>query len=330
MKVKDIITSPGLRPTHTVGESLPLKMIVELVLVAAGVGVHIGFFNRGEHHMYGLQYLQIFAGFVIVATWIHTGNAGVTIGQAFATVLRHAIYFLSGIYASLSFYRLFSHPLKSFPGPMMFKLSSLSFSGGLLGLDAHKQILSLHQKYGEFVRVGSSDLSIAHPHAPEAIYGRKSRCLKSEWYDLTLPMTSMQTTQRRAEHDARRKVWGAAFNDTILKEYEARIKVYQDQLIGRVVQSTGHPINVTELYHQFGFDVMGDLSFGESFDMLKSSGNHWAIKLLRRGMAPLGLMFPTWCFRLLLSVPGATGDWFAFKNYCCDLVKKRLTVGNIM
>lgn len=158
------------------------------------------------------------------------------------------------------------------------------------------------------------------------IYGRKSKCTKGDWYDLSRPMISMQTTRERAEHDQRRRVWGAAFSDTALKDYEGRTAIYQDQLIQRIVASEEIPIDVTELYHQFSFDVMGDLAFGESFDMLVNNGNHWAIKLLRRGMAPLGLLFPTWCFRLLLSIPGATGDWFAFIHYCCQLLDKRLLV----
>ena len=60
--------------------------------------------------------------------------------------------------------------------------------------------------------------------------------------------------------------------------------------------------------------------------VLQSSGNHWAIKLLRKGMEPLGLMFPAWCFRLLLAIPGATGDWYAFKDYVsCDLMVEILS-----
>ena len=140
-------------------------------------------------------------------------------------------------------------------------------------------------------------------------------------------MTSMQTTRTRVEHDKRRKVWGGAFNDSITRGYEERVAIYLDQLIERIGAAEGRPVDMTELFHQFSFDVMGDLAFGASFNMLRSEGNHWAIKLLRRGMAPLGLMFPTWCFRLLLAVPGATGDWFAFRDYCCGLLEERMKVG---
>lgn len=34
---------------------------------------------------------------------------------------------------------------------------------------------------------------------------------------------------------------------------------------------------------------MGDLAFNESFDMLETGKEHWAIHLLNEGMAPLAL-----------------------------------------
>ena len=301
-------------------------MAIEIIAVAAGVATHVGFFNHNEHHMYGLRYLQLFLGISLGAVSALVGGAGMTWSQAVGTVAPFLGSFLGGLYGSLFIYRIFFHPLKHFPGPFSFRISSICFSSHLLSLDAHKKVLELHQKYGDFVRVGSSDLSIVHPHGPNAVYGRGSNCTKADWYDLTLPMTSMQTTRKRSEHDKRRRIWGGAFNDTILRGYEERIAICQDQLIKIVSASDEKPIDVTELYHQFSFDVMGDLSFGASFNMLSSSGNHWAIKLLRRGMIPLGLMFPTWCFRLLLAIPGATGDWFAFKDYCCQLLDNRLKV----
>lgn len=301
-------------------------LAAKLILVIAGAATHSLFFNRDEHHMYGLRYLQIYSLIFFAAILASVGIEGLTISHACAVVAPFGGFYFSGLYGSLVIYRVFFHPLKEFPGPLATRISSLSFSARLARLDAHKKVAALHEKYGDFVRVGSSDLSTIHPKAPEAIYGRRSKCTKADWYDLTLPMTSMQTTRSRAEHDQRRRNWGGAFNDTILLSYEQRVAIYQEKLLDVIASAGNRPINTTELFHQFAFDLMGDLSFGYSFNMLQSQGNHWAIRLLRRGMAPLGLMFPTWCFRLLLSIPGATGDWFAFKDYCCKLLDDRLKV----
>ena len=315
-----------LLPTYHCLTQFPTMQVQKLTLVAAGAATHLGFLNRGEHHMYGLRYLQLCLFLFSAALLALVGAAGLTFRQAVGTVAPFAGLYFGGLYGSLVIYRLFFHPLKQFPGPFFTRLSSLCFSARLIKLDAHRKLAALHRQYGDFVRVGSSDLSTIHPKAPEAIYGRGSKCIKADWYDLTLPMTSMQTTRSRVEHDKRRRIWGSAFNDTILRSYEGRVAIHQEQMLSRIASSEGKPINITELFHQLLFDVMGDLSFGISFNMLESQGHHWAIRLLRRGMQPLGLMFPAWCFRLLLSIPGATGDWFAFKDYCCQLLDDRFKV----
>lgn len=54
---------------------------------------------------------------------------------------------------------------------------------------------------------------------------------------------------------------------------------------------------------------MGDLGFGESFNMLKSGEEHWAIALLNAGMDPMGLWFPIWFFRAIIAIPGAATDY---------------------
>ena len=80
--------------------------------------------------------------------------------QAFVTVDTFASLYLAGLYGSLVVYRIFFNPVKSFPGPFLCKITNLGFSARLKNSDAHKKVLKLHRKYGHFVRLGSSDLSI--------------------------------------------------------------------------------------------------------------------------------------------------------------------------
>lgn len=277
--------------------------------------------------MHGIHYLQTFIAIFIITIPTFVG-IGEPLVKAFLTTTTLAGYYLTGLYGSLIIGRIFFSPLRHFPGPFRAKISSLGFSVKLRKGDSHRKLLALHQKYGDFVRVGSSDLSIIHPKANSAIHGRGSKCTKAESYDLTLPMISMQTTRKRPEHDKRRRLWGAAFNDTILRGYEGRIAIYQDHLITHISNLDGKPVNVSELFNLYSFDVMGDLAFGASYDMLQHNEQHWAVKLLRKGMEPLGLMLPAWCFRLLLEIPGAAGDWFVFMDYCCQRLNERLKVGD--
>ena len=96
----------------------------------------------------------------------------------------------------------------------------------------------------------------------------------------------------------------------------------------RLAAAQEQPVNVTQLFNLYSFDVMGDLAFGESFGMLKSSELHWAIKLLNEGMVPLGFMLPTWLFRVLTAIPFATRGWWKFIGYCCQQLEERMKVGH--
>lgn len=68
----------------------------------------------------------------------------------------------------------------------------------------------------------------------------------------------------------------------------------------------GQSVNASRWFNFYSFDVMGDLAFGKSFNMLKSGEQHYALKVLVDGMRPLGILTPVpWLFPLLLRIPGA-------------------------
>ena len=76
-------------------------------------------------------------------------------------------------------------------------------------------------------------------------------------------------------------MWAPAFSDRALRGYEVRIRRYNDLLLGKLGETNGQAVNASEVFNQYSFDVMGDLAFGRSFDMLESGETHWAIRLLR-------------------------------------------------
>ena len=210
--------------------------------------------------------------------------------EALSSIVFLSCSFLAGLYASLLLYRVFFHPLKNFPGPFPARLTSLWYSTQCTNADSHKQVFKLHEKYGEFLRVGSSDLSIAHPEAVEIIYGHGTRCTKSPWYDQTLPLVSMHTARSRALHDRRRRIWSVAFSDKALRGYETRIRGYGERLKKQLASLNGNSVNASKWFNYYSFDVMGDLAFGESFDMLRNGKEHWAIKIISEAMDSQHLM----------------------------------------
>jgi tryprostatin B 6-hydroxylase len=296
--------------------------------LAFGVGVvtHLLYFSRGEHHLHPQHYPQAFALVSIAATGLLLFRHGLELSQAIRIVGSLGFYFVTGLYASLLVYRQFFHPLNKFPGPLGSRISGLFLSIGFRNADSAVQYRRLHEKYGDFVRVGSSDLSIIHPKGVTAIYGAGSPCIKGDAYDATEPLRSLHSFRDRQSHDNRRRVWSSAFGDSALRGYEKRIRQYRDELIAAFAETKGNPINVTQWFNNYSFDVVGDLAFGQSFDMLENNSNHWAVQLLAEGFAPLAYSLPTWLFRLAQCVPGATKDWFRFLDFCRGRMLHRIQV----
>jgi cytochrome P450 len=79
-------------------------------------------------------------------------------------------------------------------------------------------------------------------------------------------------------------------------------------------------------FNLYSFDVMGDLAFGKSYNMLESGEMHWSLKLLSEGMDPLGFNFPIWFFRVLIAIPGAATGFFKFIDYCGQQLNERMKI----
>lgn len=296
-----------------------------IAAAAAGAVSHILYFNRGEHHLFGVIYLQTFATAFLTAVLLFY-QQGEALGKAFAQITPIAFFYLAGLYTSLITYRSLLHPLNKFPGPFGARISNFWLSAQLKDGDAFQKIQKLHENYGDFVRVGSSDLSITHPKAVTAIYGPNSKCSKASFYDSTRPTVSLQTLRIKALHDQRRRIWSPAFSDKAVRGYEERIKKYRNQLIAQIDAFDGQPVDVRKWFMLYSFDITGDLAFGAPFNMLETGEEHWAVKVMNESMMPLSWMFPTWFFRLMAAIPGLMRDWWRFLSYCAHRVDERMNV----
>lgn len=288
----------------------------QLIAVVTGIVLHIGYFQKGEHHMYGLRYLQALTLLFITSTGTLTLGCNLPLFPSLTITTNVLGCLLWGLYASLLCYRIAWHPLRRFPGPFLAKISSLWYSTQVTKFDAHKRALELYNKYGPFVRVGSSDLMIAHPLAVPAVHGAQSKCRKASWYDEDWPRQSIHTSRNHQFHSDRRRVWSQSFSDKALREYEGRIAIYNKALMQRLGEYGGCPVNAAKWFAYYSYDVMGDLAFNKDFGMLKSGEQHFAIELLDEAMGVQGLKLPTWIFRMLIAIPGLTKQYWRFIQYC--------------
>jgi len=129
---------------------------------AIGVALHLGLFRHGEWVLASLDVLFSFAALNVatVAALLYVGEAS-NIWQACTTAATLLGCFYTGLYTSLLLYRGFFHRLGHFPGPFYMRFSNI-FIQYRSAKNAHLnlEVRGLHEKYGDIVRVGMSEISI--------------------------------------------------------------------------------------------------------------------------------------------------------------------------
>ncbi|KAF2430043.1 benzoate 4-monooxygenase cytochrome-like protein P450 [Tothia fuscella] len=203
-------------------------------------------------------------------------------------------------------YRLTIHPLAKYPGPFLAKITDVYMAYHAWKGDRHLEFWRGHEKYGSFVRLGPNLLSVNTNTALKTIYGFKANVRKSDFYT-AFPANkntfNVHSSIDKAAHARKRRVLSHAFSDAAMKSMEKfvvdKIRIFcgvlgkesKDHVIKFAGQGQekgegkgwSEPKNMALLSDYLAFDVMGELAFGKSFDMIESSRNRFASQLV--GMA---------------------------------------------
>lgn len=194
--------------------SVPVTKEELAACFAAGVFLHITVFRHGEWDAHSFTLLEAGAALqVILSLFAHE-----IFSEAVGASVQHGVLWagaaVAGLLTSIVTYRAFLfHRLRRFPGPFPARLSQfymtwLSFRRGQI----YEDVRALHKKYGDFVRVGPSEISIADPAAFNAVHSATSQCERGPWYNILNPTISLQMVRDRKEHGRRRKAWDRAFS----------------------------------------------------------------------------------------------------------------------
>ena len=292
---------------------------------ALGVCSHVFYFMRGNLY---LETPKLFALAVLSPT-ILFGSFSIfaryAIQDAFITAAVIYLSFMAGTFLSMGIYRAFFHRLRSVPGPFLARLSNFWFVSKTSDGTAYLQVRKLHQQYGDIVRIGPNEVSIADPEIVMVVHSVKSRCRKSDWYDQSHPMTTLQQMRDRKMHARRRRVWDEAFTAKSLRAYEGNISKHADLLVSKLAEQKSKAVNASDWMMYYTWDVMGQLAFSKSFGNVAAGQPHHAI----HGMhAAMGLM--TWMSHLIWVIqitnkflPMSVNPTLAFSNYCGSCVRER-------
>ncbi|KAL2838069.1 cytochrome P450 monooxygenase [Aspergillus pseudodeflectus] len=294
---------------------------------ASGVSAHLLLYRRGE---WDVQSPRIFVSYALITlTAFFLERTTVLDGLAVTSRPRWAFNVVGchilGIYLSMLCYRAFWHRLSSFPGPFLARLSNFYITTlSAKKLHLHEEVERLHQQYGDYVRLGPTELSITDPQAVKALYSAQAKVSKGPWYTVLEPRVSLQMVRDKKEHARRRKVWDQGFSSKALRDYEPRVTLYTNQLIEAIGKNVGNPMNMAKWFNYYSFDVMGDLAFGKPFNMLIDGKDTYFSLQLHEDMKAIGLFSHlTWLFPFFKRVPLVNADYLKFWAWVGEQVGRR-------
>ncbi|KZL75146.1 cytochrome P450 [Colletotrichum tofieldiae] len=220
---------------------------------------------------------------------------------------------LTAIYiASYIIYNIFFHPLRRFPGPLLMRATRATYCYRLWRGRLSFDMLELHRRYGDVVRIAPDELAFAHPSAWKEIMGHRvgggvnggKAPLEFEKADTFYrPIANRPRdiiTAPGPEHAMLRRQLSHGFSDRSLREQEPVIMKYVDLFINRLWGEIGGrersvrvdgddttaeakgdrepkqetPVDLTLWYNYCSFDIIGDLAFGEPFGCLEGGDLH--------------------------------------------------------
>ncbi|KAL8676291.1 MAG: hypothetical protein Q9186_007178 [Xanthomendoza sp. 1 TL-2023] len=180
-------------------------------------------------------------------------------------------------------YFLYFHPLSKFPGPKLWAITRWSVSRAIISGKSHDIILDLHKRFGPIVRVAPDELAFQSVSAWTDIGGHRKigqlEMTKEPVFNEAFK-DNLLGVRTREDHSRMRRILSRGFSAATMQKQEPLIKRYVDQLILELSKrcDDGKTLIDIESWFSFtAFDIIGDLTFGESFGSLDSGGYHpWA------------------------------------------------------
>ncbi|KAK4061968.1 uncharacterized protein Triagg1_10131 [Trichoderma aggressivum f. europaeum] len=184
-------------------------------------------------------------------------------------------------------YNVIFSPLRKIPGSSLGAVSWLPWYKYWFSGYMHREVLKLHEKYGPVVRIGPSEISFIDQAAWKDIYSLK-RCRQIERDPTSFPSLTPHgskfdlLTYSPTDHAKYRKILNPCFSEKATKEYEATIHENVDRMIAKLasnVKKGSGGTNVTKWFQWLTFDMVTDVTWGESFECVSKNESHPCLAL---------------------------------------------------
>lgn len=172
-------------------------------------------------------------------------------------------------------YNLYFHPLSRFPGPKSHAISRIPYFRRAIKGTLPFDMLDLHNKYGDIVRIAPDELAFSHPDAWKDIMGHKNgeaEMSKADWFYRPLDEPRHIVNEDIHQHKLLRRQMAHGFSERSMRDQEPMIRKYVNMFLkGLHENSAKGPVVISDWFNFTTFDIIGDLAFGESFGCLEGS-----------------------------------------------------------
>ncbi|CEJ61933.1 hypothetical protein PMG11_10449 [Penicillium brasilianum] len=216
-----------------------------------------------------------------------------------------------GVFATVvvCLYRLYFHPYAKYPGPFLAKLTNWYAVYHTFIEDVHTDIWACHEKYGDIVRYGPNRIVFNTEPGLKAIYGHGANVHKSKGYEKVSLLPGVHasiSTIDNGRHKLFRRLLNQGLSDTNIRLMDAKLRkvaVLFARALGEeqdrhdntlrhlpLVDGWSIPKNMAHWCDYFTFDVMSELVFGTSYNLLGNSENHFVIDGIIAQMQRFGFL----------------------------------------
>jgi cytochrome P450 len=197
-------------------------------------------------------------------------------------------------------YNLFFHPLSSYPGPILWRAVRLPYVVRALQGQLVYDMLEMHKRYGPIVRVAPNELALAYEEVWEEVQGGTYENETPKWeayYRVQPRQTGFIMTAPREDHSQMRRALSYGFSDRGIRDMESRMVEKLDKMLDRLLGLCGGRdtvlsdrdaqgdaklgeavIDIAKWCNFLTFDMIGELTFGESYECLETGTYHPWVK----------------------------------------------------
>ncbi|KAI8324390.1 cytochrome P450 [Martensiomyces pterosporus] len=200
-------------------------------------------------------------------------------------------------------YRSFFSPISKIPGPFLNSMTNIPLMYHVITGQYHMYVRSLHAKYGEVVRIGHDQVSLSNTADTRLVLATHAfRKAPTYTKAVVFAPSTFSTTDPELNKVRRRQLGNGfamhtikALEDLVLEHGVISLSKSWDVQLEETKQDGGSSTLVNYFYgfHGVGFDVIGSLGFGQSFNVIPEGNMEIAdhvqklLKLLSiRGLFP--------------------------------------------